>query len=70
MRWSTSVIPASWKVEIRRISVQGQPRQKVSKTPISTNKLGVVVCVYDPSCARDKGRWIMVTVQVCPQVKR
>jgi hypothetical protein len=54
----------------QEIAAGDQSGQEISKTPISTNKLGVVVCVYDPSCARDKGRWIMVTVQVCPQVKR
>jgi hypothetical protein len=30
------------EVEIGRIAVQGQPEQKVSKTPISTNKPGIV----------------------------
>jgi hypothetical protein len=29
-------------VEIGRIAVQGQPEQKVSETPISRKKLGVV----------------------------
>jgi hypothetical protein len=29
--WLTSVIPATWEVEIRRILVQGQLRQKVSE---------------------------------------
>jgi hypothetical protein len=28
----TSVIPATWETEIRRFTVPGQPRQKVSKT--------------------------------------
>jgi hypothetical protein len=28
-----SVIPATWEVEIRRIVICGQPRQKVSGTP-------------------------------------
>jgi hypothetical protein len=37
-----AVIPTSWKMEIEKIAVRGQPRQKVSKTPISTSKLGVV----------------------------
>jgi hypothetical protein len=30
------------KAEIRRIMVQGQPRQKVTETPISTKKQGVM----------------------------
>jgi hypothetical protein len=29
----TLVIPAIWEAEIRRIKVQGQPKQKVSETP-------------------------------------
>jgi hypothetical protein len=29
----TPVIPATWEAEIGRIFIQGQPRQKVSKTP-------------------------------------
>jgi hypothetical protein len=39
-----SIIPAALEVEIRRIKVQGQLGQKVSETPISTNKLGMVAC--------------------------
>jgi hypothetical protein len=34
---------------MERIEVQGHPRQKVSETPSSTNKLGMVVCNYNPS---------------------
>jgi hypothetical protein len=30
-------------VEIGRITVKGHPKQKVSETPISTNKLGMVL---------------------------
>jgi hypothetical protein len=38
-----SVIPATQEVEIRRISVQGQPVQKATEIPISINrKLEVV----------------------------
>jgi hypothetical protein len=33
----TTVILATWEVEIRRIVVQDQPGQKVHKTTISTN---------------------------------
>jgi hypothetical protein len=32
-RCSTSVILTTWEVEIGRITVQGQPEQKVSETP-------------------------------------
>jgi hypothetical protein len=28
-----SIIPATWEVEIRKLEVQGQPRQKVSEIP-------------------------------------
>jgi hypothetical protein len=42
------VIPATQEVEIRKIEVQGQPGQKVSETPISANKQGMVACVCDP----------------------
>jgi hypothetical protein len=43
----TSVITATQKVEIRRMVVQGQPRQRVSKNLISTNKPGVVLHCYN-----------------------
>jgi hypothetical protein len=32
------VILANWEAEIRRIGIQGQPRQKVCEIPISTEK--------------------------------
>jgi hypothetical protein len=31
--WLKPIILATWEVEIGRIMIQGQPRQKVSKTP-------------------------------------
>jgi hypothetical protein len=31
--WLISVTLATWKTEIGRVIIQGQPRQKVSKTP-------------------------------------
>jgi hypothetical protein len=40
MCWCTAIIPDTWKVEIGRISVWGQSRQKVTDTPISRNNLG------------------------------
>jgi hypothetical protein len=42
------VIPATQGAEIKRIMVQGQSWQKVSKIFVSTNKLGVVVGAYIP----------------------
>jgi hypothetical protein len=45
------VIPVVWEAEIRRIAIQGQPRQKVGEPllPILANKLGLVVHVCNPS---------------------
>jgi hypothetical protein len=31
--WHKPVIPATWEMEIRKITVEGQPRQKVRETP-------------------------------------
>jgi hypothetical protein len=39
----------TWEVEIRRIVVQFQSRQKVWETPSQSIKLGMVVCTYLPS---------------------
>jgi hypothetical protein len=44
-----TVIPATQKVDIRRIVVRGQPWQKISETPISTNKQDVVVTLVIPA---------------------
>jgi hypothetical protein len=35
--------------EIRKIAVQGQPGQKVSKTPSQINKPSMVTYIYNPS---------------------
>jgi hypothetical protein len=51
--WLMPIIPAIWEGEIRRIMVQGQPGQKVSETPISTNKLAMVVCICNPNYLSD-----------------
>jgi hypothetical protein len=40
--WLTPIIQATWESEIRRITVQGKPRQKVQETPISTNESWVL----------------------------
>jgi hypothetical protein len=43
----------------RRFTVRGQPWQKVSETPTSTNKPSVVVVhICDPSCTGGIGRRI------------
>jgi hypothetical protein len=47
--WFTSTILASPVMEIGRITIQGQSRQKVSKTSISTNKLSMVVHICNAS---------------------
>jgi hypothetical protein len=52
------VIPATWEAEMGRITAGSQPRQNVSETPISTNKLGMVVYSCNPSYARGIGRRI------------
>jgi hypothetical protein len=52
------IIPGFPKAEIRRITVQGQPWQKVLDTPhlnqdpISNNKLGAVLCACNPIYAQ------------------
>jgi hypothetical protein len=35
-KWLTPVIPATWEVAIRRLTIQGQPRQKVLKIPLQS----------------------------------
>jgi hypothetical protein len=49
--WLKLAILAAQEVEIWRIMVRGQPRQKSSQDPISTNKnLGMMVHPCHPSC--------------------
>jgi hypothetical protein len=50
------VLPATQEAEIRRMKVLGQPRQKVSKHPISIKNLGIVVHTYYTSYAGSVGR--------------
>jgi hypothetical protein len=45
-------IQATLETEIRRIRVQGQPKQKGSQNNISTNKLGMVIHTCDHSYVR------------------
>jgi hypothetical protein len=49
-----------WEVEIGKIVVQSQPRQKVSNTPISTNKPGLVAHVCKPSYMGGVGSSIVI----------
>jgi hypothetical protein len=44
-----TIIPATRKVKIRRITIPDQSRKKVSKTLIPTNILGVVAPACNPS---------------------
>jgi hypothetical protein len=44
-----TVTPALGEAEIKKITGQGQPRKKVSETPISTKILVVVACTCHPS---------------------
>jgi hypothetical protein len=62
--WIISVIPAMQGAEIWRTKAPGQPRQKVSKTPISTNKPGMVVHLFYPSYVRDASARILVRGQL------
>jgi hypothetical protein len=43
------MILPTWEAKLGRIVVQNQPRQKLSKTPISINKLYMVAHTYGPS---------------------
>jgi hypothetical protein len=44
------------QVEGRKIEDQGQPRQKISKTPTLISELGMVRQLCDPSYAGDGSR--------------
>jgi hypothetical protein len=60
MYWLPTVIPATHKTEIRKIVVQNQLKQKVSKIPISTNKLGIMVPSCHPSRTEAVSRKIII----------
>jgi hypothetical protein len=47
--WLTAIIPVTQEVKVGRISVRGQSRQKINKNPVSTIKLGVLICTCDPN---------------------
>jgi hypothetical protein len=50
------LIPATWEVDIRKITVLDQPGQKSYHDPIPTNKLGMVVSACHPSYSGDTGK--------------
>jgi hypothetical protein len=54
------VILTTKEDEIGRITVQGQPGQKVSKTPFQPTKLGMVAYTCNPSYIGSIGRRIKV----------
>jgi hypothetical protein len=54
------VIPLTWEVNIERIAVGGQCRQKVSKSSISMKKMGMVVFACHPSYTGSISRKITV----------
>jgi hypothetical protein len=60
VQWLTSLIPTTQEAEIGRTAVQSQPRQKVSRGPISANKVGVVVHVFNPSDMKGISKWLTV----------
>jgi hypothetical protein len=59
IRWLTPEISATQEAEIGRITIQGQPMPSVSKTPISTKKLGVVEHALHPGHAGGVNRKIV-----------
>lgn len=60
MWWFISVIPDSWKVEIRRTEVQANLRKKVREAPISINRSGMLACSYNTSYTGGTDRRIIV----------
>jgi hypothetical protein len=48
-QWLTRAFSVTREVEIQSITIQGQPKQKVSETPISINKPGMVAYACHPS---------------------
>jgi hypothetical protein len=48
------IIPVIWEAEIGRMAIGGQSRKKNLQDPISTNKLGMIICFcgssYEGGC--------------------
>jgi hypothetical protein len=61
--WLMLVLLASWEPETRRITVQGQFRQKVHKTQISTNSWVQWQCLSSQATQEAKSRRIEVPGQ-------
>jgi hypothetical protein len=53
-------MPSIGEAKIQRILFQGQPGKKLPRLPISTNKLGIVVHLYNPSYMGGVSRRIAV----------
>jgi hypothetical protein len=60
--WPTPIIQGTQEVEIMKISISilGQPGQKISETPISTNRSDMVVHNYNPSYAGGLSRRVII----------
>lgn len=71
-QWFKPIIPSTSEPEIRKIRIQGHPRQIVIKTLISTKKLSVVVHIYNSSCIAISRMMLVQTiwgksVKPCPK---
>jgi hypothetical protein len=58
--WFMAVVLSAREAETQRIMVTDQLGQKVSKTSISTNKLGVLLHICSPTYVGDGGRRITI----------
>jgi hypothetical protein len=50
--WNTPIFPTTQDAEIRKIVFKTSLGKKISDTPISTNKPGVVVTVRQKDCSQ------------------
>jgi hypothetical protein len=53
-----SIIPAIWEVEMGGLKFKVSLRKNVKVTLSQQNKLGIVVCAYNPSYAGPRDRRI------------
>jgi hypothetical protein len=56
--WYIPVISATREAELRRIMFETDTSQKVSETPTSTNKLGMLACIVVPAVGGGIGKRI------------